>query len=345
MSSSTTTTTTATAIPSTIRAVMQPDSETTDLILTEIPIQHAQDGTEEHLIKVYATSPCAGELYWAKNFPAMMAPDKIGVPCYDLSGVVESSPADSPFQPGTEIYARTMAGRTGNAREYTIAITSELARKPKNLTWGEAASIPLSALTAYQALFEHGSLKVGWKDESWRVENSKKRVLITAAAGGVGVWVVQLAKLAGVEDIVALVGPDNVDFIRGLGATEVINYKQQSLGEWAALGNRKVDLVVDMLGKNTLADAWTAVEEGGTLLSVSEPPENQRPLANVSKNVANSFFIMEPKGWQLDDLTELLEQQLIWPTVDSTYKLNDFKAAFAKVASGHARGKVIIEVM
>lgn len=332
------------SLPSKVRAVLQPDIQTTGLILTELPTPQARPGTDEHLIKVHATAPCAGELLWARDYPSIMGPDKIGVPCYDLSGVVITAPASSPFQPGTEIYTRTNAGRTGNARDYTIALTSELAVKPKNLSWEEAASVPLSAFTAYQALFEHGGLKLGWQDEPGKLENARKRLLVTAAAGGVGVWVVQLARAAGVKDIVAVVGPHNVDFVKSLGASEVINYREQSLGEWAAGGNSKADLVVDMVGKQTLADAWTAVKAGGVLLSVNEPPENRRPKEDAPKDVTNYFFIMKPEGWQLNHVTRLLEKGEARAIVDSIWRLEEFKEAFARVEGGHTRGKVIIKV-
>jgi NADPH:quinone reductase-like Zn-dependent oxidoreductase len=104
-------------------------------------------------------------------------------------------------------------------------------------------------------LFEHGGIKLSWKDEAGRAENARKRLLVTAGAGGVGVWVIQLAKAGGVKDIVAIVGRNNVEFVKSLGATEVINYRQQSLGAWAATGNAKVNLVVDMLGKQTPDDS------------------------------------------------------------------------------------------
>jgi NADPH:quinone reductase-like Zn-dependent oxidoreductase len=332
------------SLPSKVRSVFQPDIMSTDLILTDLPLQPAKEGTEEHLIKVYATAPCAGELLWAKNFPSIMEPDRVAVPCNDLSGIVVTAPANSPFQPGTEIYTRTPAARTGNARAYTIALTSELALKPKNVSWEEAASVPLSAFTAYQALFTHGGLKLGWKDAAGRAENEKKTMLVTAGAGGVGVWVVQLARAAGVGKIIAITGPDNVDFVKSLGATEVINYKQQSLGAWVTAGSPKVDLVVDMLGGQTLADSWAAIKDGGILLSINEPPEGRKPRKNVPRDVSAVFFIMKPDGWQLKDVAELLEAGKAKAIVDSVWKLEEFKEAFAKLASGHARGKVIIRV-
>ena len=334
----------STSLPVQIRSILQPDFQKTDLILAKLPIQQAKEGTDEHLIRVYATAPCGGELLWVRDFPQIVLPGKVGVPCYDLSGVVVTAPASSPFQPGAEIYTRTDAGRTGNAREYTIALTSELALKPKNLSWEEAASVPLSAFTAYQALFEHGGLSPGWNDEAGKLENSKKRVLITTSSGAVGVWLVQLAKIAGVKDIIGLAGPNNVDFAKSLGVTEVINYKQQSLGAWAAAGNPKVDLIIDLLGNQTLADAWTAVKDGGVLISIREPPENRKPKENAPKDVANHFFIMKPEGWQLKEIAKLLENGEARAVVDSVWNLEEFKEAFAKSESGHARGKVIIKV-
>ena len=203
----------------------------------------------------------------------------------------------------------------------------------------------MSAFTAYQALFTHGGLKASWKDPAGQTENATKRLLVTGASGGVGVWVVQLARAAGVKDIIAVVGPNNVDAVRSLGATEVINYKERSLGTWAAdPACEKVDLVVDMVGKSTLADAWTAVKPGGILLSVNEPPLNQKPKSGAPEVAKAEFFIMEPIGWQLQEVAELLEAGKARAVVDSVWSLDQFKEAFAKLEGGHARGKVIIKV-
>jgi len=265
------------------------------------------------------------------------------VPCFDLSGVVVAAPTESPFRPGTEVYTRTAATRTGNAREYSIALTSELALKPKNLSWEEAASVPLSAFTAYQALFIHGGLERGWNDAKSREQNAKKRVLFSAAAGGVGVWLVQLARAAGVKDIIGIVGPKNVDFVRDLGATEVIDYRQQNLGDWVTK-NEKVDLVVDLVGGSTLEDSWRAVKDGGILLSIFQPPNMCRPTDGISTDITAKFFIMESDGWQLNEVRDLLEAGTVKPVVDSVWKMDEFKDAFARVDSGHSRGKVIIQI-
>jgi NADPH:quinone reductase-like Zn-dependent oxidoreductase len=297
----------------------------------------------EHLIKVFTTSPCSGELLWAKNFPATLDGGKTLVPCYDLGGTVVTAPSDSPFPAGTEIWTRTTAWKTGNAREYTIAVTSELSKKPPTLSWEEAASIPLSGFTAYQALFEKGGLTPGWKSEDARKANASKRVLITAAAGGVGVVTLQLAKAAGIGSIVAQTSTDNVEFVKSLGATEAVNYREQSLGMWADAGAEKADLVLDMLGGKTLEDCWKCVKDDGVLLSIRESavatgrPENK-------KDVRAEFFVMEPYGWQLDEIATLVGKGEVKPIVDSVWNLEDYARAFSVVEGGHARGKVIIKV-
>ncbi|KAA8568997.1 hypothetical protein EYC84_007966 [Monilinia fructicola] len=151
-------------LPRTIKSLIQPDIHSSKLILTEIPTPTITPGSTEHLIRVQSTSPCAGELTWAANIAQYVsispdftkyntASEKLQVPCYDLSGTVVLAPPGSPFPPGTEVYTRTSFARPGNAREYTIALQEELAQKPKNISWEEAASIPLSAFTAWQALY------------------------------------------------------------------------------------------------------------------------------------------------------------------------------------------------
>jgi len=138
-------------------------------------------------------------------------------------------------------------------------------------------------------------------------------------------------------------GPSNVEFVKSLGALEVVNYREESLGKWAE-GKAKVDLVVDMIGDQTLADAWTVVRDGGILLSIKEPPEGRKPKENAPKDVTNYFFIMKPEGWQLTEVTKLLEGGELKAIVDSVWKLEEFKEAFKKLDSGHARGKIIIQI-
>ena len=295
----------------------------------------------DHLIHVQTTALCTRELLWPAQFPvAIFAenPEKLITPGYDLAGTVMTAPPASPFKPGDEIYARTLPSRPGNYREYTIARTGEMALKPQILNWDEAAAVPLSAITAWQALFEHAGLK-GFDDPN----TGGKSILITAAAGGVGVWLVQLASIAGLKVVAQVGGTRNDKFIRGLGASETVNYKMESLQEWAGrIGT--VDLVIDCIGGKTLADAWFCVRDGGTLISIVEPPEEKRPEELKGKVVRNEFFIMKPNGQQLAEVSRLLDLGRCRAVLDSVWNFEDYNEAFERLDTGHANGKVVIKV-
>lgn len=332
------------SLPQTIKAVVQSDWNSTKLTAKELPLPKPKPNSEEHLIKVYATSPCAGELKWGADFPSLLNDDKtLGVPCYDLSGVVVSAPPSSPFQTGAEIYTRTTAARDGNLREYAIALTSELALKPKSASWEEAASVPLSAFTAYQALFEHGGIEAAFNDEAGKARNAKKTILVTGAAGGVGVWVVQLAKAVGVGHIIAVVGADKIETVKSLGATEVINYREQSIDAYFALGHEKVDMAFDVVSGQSLLMAWKSVKSGGKFVAIRPFTPEDKP-EGVSDNVDAKFFIMEAIGSQLIHVSELLDKKIARPVIDSIWTFEKYQEAFDLVESGRSKGKVIITV-
>ncbi|KAL4779840.1 NAD(P)-binding protein [Aspergillus varians] len=327
-----------TSMPDTMRAIIQPNPNSTDLTLTTLPIPTPTPNTPEHLIRVHAVAPCAGELLWPANFPPPTL--RTFIPCPDMAGTVISAPTSSPFRPGAEVYTRANYHRNGAASEYTISVTEELAHRPKGLPWAECAAIPLSSQTAWQALFEHsgvGDLGSG----NW----DGKRVLVTAASGSVGMWVVQLAKLAGAT-VIGTCGAGNVEFVKGLGADEILDYRSVDLKEWAGAGTgeRKVDVVVDCVGRKSLEDAWWAVKDGGVVLSVYQPPRGGFPEGCDVKDVKDVFFIMEPVGAHLEAITELVEEGKCRGAVDSVRPLEEFREAFKRVDGGHARGKVIINL-
>lgn len=305
------------------------------------PVPTPDPAKNEHLIQVKTTALCTRELDWPALFPVAIFsenPEKLITPGYDLAGKVITSPSGSPFHPGDEIYARTLPSRPGNCREYTISRTEEMALKPQNLSWVEAATVPLSAITAWQALFEHAGLK-GLDDPS----TDGKRILITAAAGGVGVWLVQLARITGLHVVAQVGNAKNDKFVKELGASETVNYKLTSLKEWAE-GEGPVDIVFDLMGGKTLEDAWYCVKDKGTLISIVEPPETWRPEGLKNKVVKNEFFIMKPNGQQLAEISRLLNEGQCKAVVDSIWELEDYEGAFAKLNEGHANGKVVIKI-
>lgn len=328
-----------------MKQLLQPDIQFTHLILTTAPVPQPTEA-DDVLVRVAASCPCAGELLWAKNFPDAVPKDKEMVPGQDLAGTVVLAPDSSPFRPGDRVFSRVPATRAGTAREYAIAKVSELAAVPEGLGWAEAAAVPLSALTAWQALFVHGGL-VAPAAEGKEKKNAGKRVLITGAAGGVGSWAVQLASLAGVGAVVAVCGgAGKAAAVRKLGATEVVDYTRTSVGEWAAAdpAARQVDLVFDLVGGETLAGCWRAVRDGGVLVSANTPPDMVRP-AGLEKEVEKSvFFIVEPSGSNLAEIAELIGAGKVRPVVDSVWPFEQFEKAFEKLEDGHAQGKIVINV-
>ncbi|KAK5016395.1 alcohol dehydrogenase [Cryomyces antarcticus] len=306
--------TTAQDAPSTAKTLIFDLPTRTLRLEASHPVPTPDHGKNEHLIRVRTTALCSGELEWPTLFPAAIFsenPDKQVTPGYDLAGVVVTSPPGSPFRPGSDIYARTRPSRPGNCREYTIARTEEMALKPQKLGWVDAATVPLSAITAWQALFQHAGVD-GLCDSSAK----DKKVLVTAAAGGVGVWLVQLASLAGLEVIAQVGSAENGEFVMELGASKTVNYKTTGLKQWTE-EEGPVDIVIDLLGQKTLEDAWYCVKDAGVLISIVEPPEGRKPGQLESKNVKSLFFIMEPNGGQLAEVSKLLNEEKCRPVLDS----------------------------
>ncbi|EJT72185.1 hypothetical protein GGTG_09052 [Gaeumannomyces tritici R3-111a-1] len=346
-------------LPTEMQAILQPDKASTKLVQGTIPVP-TPTHPDDILVRVVATAPCAGELLWARNFPELIPADKIPVPGQDMAGIVVAAPQHSTFKPGDEVYARIEATRPGAAAEYTLAKESELALRPRSVDWAHTAATPLSALTAYQALFTHGTLNPAAllgghnisSDKAAAVRaNGQQRVLVTGASGGVGSWVVQLAAAAGAGAVVAVAGPGKGDLVRELGATEVVDYSRQTIGQWAAEGSggeHGVDLVVDCIGGTSLAASWAAVKDGGLIVSIVSSPEAARPAGGQAGNSAKAakglFFVVEALGSQLKDIARLVDAKVARPLVDSVWGFNEFEKAFGRLEGGHVRGKIVMQV-
>ena len=296
------------------------------LVYEDAPQPHPGPG--EVLVRVYATGVIANELRWAETYQSKAGTVRaLPIPGHDLSGVVEEmGPGVSTLTRGSEVYALTAFDRDGAEAEYAIALPSELAPKPRTLDHVQAAAVPLTALTAWQALFDHASLVAG------------QAVLIHGAAGGVGVFAVQLAHWVGAH-VIATASARNRDFLRDLGANEIIDYTTTRFEEVV----HDVDLVFDTVGGDTLERSWQVVKPGGVLVSVVSP----RPSFEEAKahGVRPVWFVVEPNREQLIQIGALIDAGQVRPIIETILPLSQASQAYEQGARGHTRGKIVLRVV
>lgn len=267
----------------------------------------------------------------------------------DLAGVVvRVGSGVRRFKPGDEVYARPDTDRIGAFAELISMKEDSVAIKPKALSMEEAASIPLVGLTAWQTLIERANLKAGQK------------VLIHAGSGGVGTIAIQLAKHLGAT-VATTTSTANVDWVKGLGADVVIDYRKDDFE--AVLCD--YDVVLDTLGGEVLEKSLRVLKPGGKLVSISGPPDadfakdmglpwilrqvmrllSHRIRKSAKRHrVSYSFLFMKPSGDQLREIGSLIDSGAMRPVVDRVFPFESTKEALAYVENGRARGKVVVKV-
>jgi NADPH:quinone reductase-like Zn-dependent oxidoreductase len=293
------------------------------LVYEDAPQPHPGPG--EVLVRVYATGIIANELKWDETYQTTAgSPRALPIPGRDLSGVVEEvGPGVTTLVKGSEVYAMLGYGRDGAEADYTLALLGELVPKPSTLDHVQAAAVPLSALTAWQALFDHAHLAGG------------QSVLIHGAAGGVGVFAVQLVHWAGAQ-VIATASARNRDFLRELGANEIIDYTTTRFEEVV----HDVDLVFDTVGGDTLQRSWQVIKPAGVLVSIVSPP----PPAAVAKghDVRFAWFVVEPNRDELTQIGALIDAGQLRPIIDTVFPLAQARQAYEQAAKGHTRGKLVL---
>src|SRR4051812_32053274 len=242
----------------------------------------------------------------------------------DLSGVVEAlGPGVSQFKRGDQIYGVTNAQFVGANAEFAVASASMVASKPPRLTSLEAASIPVVAVTAWQMLFEHARPDAG------------QRVLVLGAAGNVGAYAVQFAANAGFH-VIAVVGSQDVEFVRSLGASDVSDYRVADF----ANDVRAVDVVIDTVGGNTRERASGVLKPGGSLVTVVSTE-----FVPSRSDIRSVFFYAEVTTARLSAITALLDSGKVIPHVGSVLPLRDVRTAHEMLAgTPHRRGKIMLEL-
>jgi NADPH:quinone reductase-like Zn-dependent oxidoreductase len=246
----------------------------------------------------------------------------------DIAGEVEAiGPGVTRFKPGDEVYANLLFADYGGFAEYVSVPVDAMALKPANLSFEEAAAVPMAAVTALQGLRHHRELQPGQK------------VLINGASGGVGTFAVQVAKSYGAE-VTGVTSSENIDLVRSLGADHVIDYTRVDFGR----SDERYDLILDTVGNRSVPDLRRALAEGGKaavtgftamakLIGVSL--RGGKDIAMVSARVASK---------DLGLLAEFIEAGKVLPQIDRRYPFAQVPDAIAYLEEGHAKGKVVAEV-
>jgi NADPH:quinone reductase-like Zn-dependent oxidoreductase len=293
------------------------------------------------LIRVHAASVNPLDWHYLRGVPYIMRADSgLGAPGFprlgvDFAGtVVEVGNNVTRFKPGDAVFG----GRRGAFAEYLVmAEDGAVAMKPSNMSFEQAAAVPIAAVTALQALRDKGAVKAGHK------------VLINGASGGVGTFAVQIAKSMG-ADVTGVCSTRNVELVRSLGADRVIDYTREDY----ASGGQRYDVILDMVGNRSLRENRRALKPGGTLVIVGGPSEG-RWIGAMSGPIKAAmlapfvdeqllFYIAELNQQDLTTLGNLLREGSIKPVIDRHYSLAEVPAAISYIEQGRARGKVIIDI-
>ncbi|HHB1766122.1 TPA: NADP-dependent oxidoreductase [Bacillus cereus] len=267
----------------------------------------------------------------------------------DFSGViVKVGSKVTRFKVGDEIYARPRKNKIGTFAEYIAIHEDDIALKPKNLSFEEAASIPLVGLTSYQALHDIMQLQ---KDQ---------KILIHAGSGGVGTFAIQLAKIMGAT-VTTTASEAGSDLVKSLGADQIINYKTEKFEEIL----KDYDAVFDTIGGATLEKSFNIIKSGGNIVSVSGMPNARfgkefgsgffktllfslasKKLTALEKkhNAQYSFLFMKPSGDQLRIIANYIEAGKIKPVIDRVFSFEDAQKAMEYSEAGRAKGKIIVKI-
>ena len=300
------------------------------LELAEMP--QPVPGPRQVLVKVMAASvnPVDYKIREQGSWAGVPMPAILG---YDAAGVVEAVGSQvQRFKKGDEVfYSARIFGRQGTYAEYHVEDEDILAHKPASLSWEEAASLPLAAITAYDSIVTYFQTKVG------------DTVLVHAGAGGVGNFAVQLAKAAGAR-VLATGRSVNKDLITSLGADEVIDYQKVKFEDEVLrlTGGKGVDAAFDTVGGDTVSRSIQVVRPYGKLATVVSLSGNLNGMQ--PKNLTLYFGFMERTQAKIEALKTLVERKQLRPLIDSVFPLSEAAEAHRKIEAGGVRGKIVIQV-
>ncbi|PYK45513.1 MAG: NADPH:quinone reductase [Verrucomicrobia bacterium] len=243
----------------------------------------------------------------------------------DISGVVEKVGSNiTKFKFGDPVFAYVSLDNSGGYAQYAVVTEREAAPKPKSLTYVEAAAVPIVALTAWQALIDTAKLKAG------------QTVLIHGGSGGVGSFAIQIAKAHGAK-VIATASTANQELLKQLGADVAIDYTKQNFENVA----KDVDVVLDSIGKDTLARSYGVVKKGGIIVSLVARPD---PAELEKHGIRGEALSVDPNSDELSEIGKLIDEKKINVIVSQTFPLSEARKAQEQVATGHTRGKIVLKV-
>jgi NADPH:quinone reductase-like Zn-dependent oxidoreductase len=307
---------------------------TNDLRLTEVEKPTPKDN--EVLVRVHATSINKADLYLLKHpffvrlIGGQLRKPKRKTPGTDVAGLIEATGRDvNQFKPGDEVFGSV----PGSFAEFACAREDRLALKPSNVTFEEAAAVPVAGTTALQGLRDKGKIQAGQK------------VLINGASGGVGTFLVQIAKSFGTE-VTAVCSTGKLEMVRSIGADHVIDYSNEDFTK----SGRRYDLIVAANGyhsifayRRALTPKGVYVGTGGSMGQIFQGLLLAPLISMVGKKKMGAFMAKLNRK-DLDQLRELLEAGKMKPIIDGPYPLSRAAEAFQYFEEGHAKGKVVITI-
>jgi NADPH:quinone reductase-like Zn-dependent oxidoreductase len=294
-------------------------------ILIASALPQPQPGEGELLIRVRATGVTPTELLWYPTTHTKQGGARTrAVPGHEFSGIIAAvgKGADG-FNVRDEIYGMSDWFADGAVAEFCLTQPQNIAMKPKSLTHELAATVPIGALTAWQGLFDRAKMQSG------------ESVLIHGAAGAVGLFAVQLAHLRGAY-VIATASARNAEFVKQLGAHEVIDYETSRFEDQVG----SVDIVFDAVGSDTLNRSWTVLKPSGRIVTIAADSE-----ATADQRVKDAFFIVEPNQEQLLEVAKLLDAGSLKAFVSAVVPLKEASIAYSRaVPDKRDYGKIVVAV-
>jgi NADPH:quinone reductase-like Zn-dependent oxidoreductase len=288
-------------------------------------VERPQPKDDEVLIRVHAASvnPVDYKMR-AGQYPPVKEEQLPRVLGRDVAGTIERcGRAVHNFSKGDAVYAM-LDGGSGGYAQYVTVKADACSRKPERLDYPAAAAVPLAGLTAWQGLFDEGNLTAG------------QRVLIHGGAGGVGHLAIQFAKARGAT-VCTTVSTQDMDFVRSLGADEVIDYTSERFEEKV----HDVDLVFDLVAGDAQERSWAVIKDGGTMISTLAKPSESKAREHHARA---TNYVAHPDGGELTEIGRLIDAGKVKPFVGASYPLDHAAEAQQKLERGHPHGKVVLEV-